>query len=202
MKKTIALALAAVMLLAFVACSVTSTHTSTSTFTTSVTDEEGNTKTNTVSNEFEVSAGTEGVQVKNETTTDTSEQNEGETATDIGYEVFAGGAEGTDNNGETFYFAYDDPNDITYAMLVMVSPDKTECHVRNGEVIWYEETESSALYDKDLDVLIPFEISDSDEEDAFTMTLLADDDVVTMHIVEQDVIISDIQSVLSNYSFE
>ncbi|MBQ3662977.1 MAG: hypothetical protein II914_02470 [Clostridia bacterium] len=198
MKKILVLALAAVLLIAMTACKVTNYSTSTSTLTTSVTDAEGNTKTNTV----EVSSGTDGVQVKNETTTETPDEKAENAVPEDWYDTFSGGAEGTDADGEDIYFAYDDPNDIKYAMLVTVSPDKTECHVRNGEVIWNEETESSAIYDKDLDVLIPFEISESDEDDTFIMTFLVDNDVVTMRVVEQDVIINDIQSVMSNYTFE
>ena len=213
MKRLLTIALAAVLLIALAACKVSSTSTSTTTITTSVTDEDGNTKTNTVTNEIGVSAGTDGIQVTNETTTSDETTTADETtpseseeqaayppAEDL-YDLFSEGAEGVDDDGESFYFAYDGP-DMKYALLVMVSADKSECHVRNGEVIWYDETNSSALYDEELDVLIPFEISASEKNGAFVMTFLADGDVVTMRFVDRDVIIRDIQDVLSNYTFE
>ena len=198
MKKVLALFLAAFMLFAMSACGVSSSSTSTTTITTTKTDADGHTTTNTITNEIGVSAGTDGIQTKNETTEEFDEYS----AEDIWYDTFSAGAEGVNDDGESFYFAYDDPDEFTYGMLVMISADGSECHVRNGDIVWYEETESSAIYDDELEILIPFEISDSDEENAFTMTFLADDDVVIMYYVDQDIIIRDIQNVLMNYSFD
>ena len=198
MKKVLALFLAAFMLFALSACGVSSSSTTTTTITTTKTDADGHTTTNTITNEIGVSAGTDGIQTKNETTEEFDEYS----AEDIWYDTFSAGAEGVNDDGESFYFAYDDPDEFTYGMLVMISADGSECHVRNGDIVWYEETESSAIYDDELEILIPFEISDSDEENAFTMTFLADDDVVTMYYVDQDIIIRDIQNVLMNYSFD
>ena len=201
MKKVLALVLAAVMLFALSACGVSSSSTTTTTITTTKTDADGHTTTNTITNEIGVSAGTDGIQTKNETTEEFDEYDE-YSADDVWYDTFSEGAEGVNDDGESFYFAYDDPDELTYGMLVMISADGTECHVRNGDIVWYEDTDSSAIYDKELEVLIPFEISDSDEENAFTMTFLADDDAVTMYYVDQDVIIRDIQNVLMNYTFD
>ena len=201
-KKTVALILAAVMLFALTACSASSSSSSTTTISTTVTDADGNIKTNTVVNEIGVSAGTDGLQYKNDTNTYEFEENEEYSGDDAWYNTFSGGAEGVSEEGQSIYFAYDDLDDICYAMFVFVSPDESECYWRNGGIVWDDEYEANALYDEDVDVLIPFEISDSDEENAIIVNFLVAGDVVTMDVVPQDVIITDIQNVLSNYTFE
>lgn len=204
MKKTIlVLFLVAVMLFSLSACGVSSSTTTTTTVSTSKTDADGNTTTNTIVNEIGVSAGTDGVQAKNETKSSVEfEENDEYSSNEVWLNTFAEGAEGVNDAGESFYFAYNNPDGITYGMLVMLSADGNECHVRDGEVYWDEELESTVLYDDDVDVLVPFEISDSDEENAFTMTFKGDGDVVTMYIVAQDIIINDIQNVLSQFQFD
>ena len=60
------------MVFALSACRVSSSSSSSTTITPSVTDADGNTTEKTVTNEIGVSAGTDGVQVTNETTTSES----------------------------------------------------------------------------------------------------------------------------------
>lgn len=63
MKKVLSLILMALVIFAMTACSFSSSSTSSFSVTTSVTDEEGNTETHTVSGEAGISAGTDGVSV-------------------------------------------------------------------------------------------------------------------------------------------
>ncbi len=68
MKKVLAIILLAVVVCVMTACSFSSSSTSSVSVSSSVTDEEGNTETNTVSSEAEVSVGSDGVKVTAEST--------------------------------------------------------------------------------------------------------------------------------------
>ena len=72
MKKILAIILLAVVLCVMTACSFSSSSTSSVSVSSSVTDEEGNTETNTVSSEAEVSVGSDGVKVTAESTAETT----------------------------------------------------------------------------------------------------------------------------------
>ena len=215
-KRTPALLLALAMVFALSACRVSSSSSSTTTITTSVTDADGNTTEKTVTNEIGVSAGTDGVQVTNETTTSESapaEESAEETAEDEPaadaprsmadmyppmedwYDRFAWGAEGEDDNGEQVYFAVDDPDDISYAMLLFRESDGSVM-VRDGKVDWGDEEGVMELYDADVDKYVPFTLTDGDEE-SVVMTFLVDDSTFVMYCVDQDTIIRDIYDILS-----
>ena len=215
-KRTLALLLALAMVFALSACRVSSSSSSTTTITTSVTDADGNTTEKTVTNEIGVSAGTDGVQVTNETTTSESapaEESAEETAEDEPaadaprsmadmyppmedwYDRFAWGAEGEDDNGEQVYFAVDDPDDISYAMLLFRESDGSVM-VRDGKVDWGDEEGVMELYDADVDKYVPFTLTGGDEE-SVVMTFLVDDSTFVMYCVDQDTIIRDIYDILS-----
>ena len=204
------------MVFALSACRVSSSSSSTTTITTSVTDADGNTTEKTVTNEIGVSAGTDGVQVTNETTTSESapaEESAEKTAEDEPaadaprsmadmyppmedwYDRFAWGAEGEDDNGEQVYFAVDDPDDISYAMLLFRESDGSVM-VRDGKVDWGDEEGVMELYDADVDKYVPFTLTDGDEE-SVVMTFLVDDSTFVMYCVDQDTIIRDIYDILS-----
>ena len=204
------------MVFALSACRVSSSSSSTTTITTSVTDADGNTTEKTVTNEIGVSAGTDGVQVTNETTTSESapaEESAEETAEDEPaadaprsmadmyppmedwYDRFAWGAEGEDDNGEQVYFAVDDPDDISYAMLLFRESDGSVM-VRDGKVDWGDEEGVMELYDADVDKYVPFTLTDGDEE-SVVITFLVDDSTFVMYCVDQDTIIRDIYDILS-----
>lgn len=210
-KRTLALLLALAMVFALSACRVSSSSSSTTTITTSVTDADGNTTEKTVTNEIGVSAGTDGVQVTNETTSESAPAEEpagDETAAEATgsmadmyppmedwYDRFAWGAEGEDDNGEQVYFAVDDPDDISYAMLLFRESDGSVM-VRDGKVDWGDEEGVMELYDADVDKYVPFTLTDGDEE-SVVMTFLVDDSTFVMYCVDQDTIIRDIYDILS-----
>ena len=75
MKKIMAIVLLEAVVCGMTACSFSSSSTSTFTVSTSVTDEEGNTETNTVSGEAGVSVGTDAVKVTADTTSETTDGN-------------------------------------------------------------------------------------------------------------------------------
>ena len=211
-KRTLALLLALAMVFALSACRVSSSSSSSTTITTSVTDADGNTTEKTVTNEIGVSAGTDGVQVTNETTTSESapaEEPAGDepaaeatgTMADLyppmedWYDRFAWGAEGEADNGEQVYFAVDDPDDMSYAMLLFRESDGSVM-VRDGKVDWGDEEGVMELYDADVDKYVPFTLTGGDEE-SVVMTFLVDDSTFVMYGVDQDTIIRDIYDILS-----
>lgn len=200
-KKNLALILAAAMVFTLCACEVSSEHTSTTTVTTSKTDADGNTTTQTVTNEIGITADQNGIHTKNETTSDVTTSVEGSMAENFApkedwYNVFTAGGEGENEDGDAFYFAYDDPENVSYAMLLITFADG-DIRVRNGEVRPDEEG-NAAIFDDDVEVSIPFEFVETEEEDCFAIHFLANDSTVAFEIVDQDTIISDIYNILAN----
>lgn len=201
-KKILALVLAAVMIFALCACDVSTTSSSTTSVSTSVTDAEGNTTTQTVTNEVGVSSGPDGVQTTNETTTDTTTTPAAASMADLyppieeWYDTYVEGAEGETESGEKVYYAVNDPESASYAMLLFQSPDGS-VSVRDGELSWNEEEGFFVLYDAEMDVSIPFTAEEKDEE-SFVMTFVVDGSSVDMYFVDQDTIITDIHGILSN----
>ena len=111
------------------------------------------------------------------------------------YDRFAWGAEGEADNGEQVYFAVDDPDDMSYAMLLFRESDGSVM-VRDGKVDWGDEEGVMELYDADVDKYVPFTLTDGDEE-SVVMTFLVDDSTFVMYGVDQDTIIRDIYDILS-----
>lgn len=205
-RKVLATALALVLVFALAACSVSSSSSTTTTVSTTVTDANGNTTTNTVTNQIGVNAGTDGVTTTNETTTETTSPDGGEaeeptfTADDLSeawHERFTEGAEGVSRDGDQIYFAYDDPDDVTYAAIMIVSNDGEHLSSREGDVL--VDDDHLILSDEDMESETPFTITDQDGE-TFLMTFLGDGDEATMTIVDADTIIDDMVAVWQNFT--
>jgi hypothetical protein len=206
-KRLSALILAFAMLFVLTACSASSSSTSTTSVSTSVTDAEGNTTTNTVINETGVSAGPEGVQTKDETTTETVTAGTEESVAEDSmaaffppkeewFEIYSEGGEGANEEGDRFYFAFNDPDNVTYAMILIAFADGA-ITVRNGEVVVDEENNCLQIIDEEMNVAIPFVFLDTEEEGTFAIRFLANDTEVLFKYVDQDIIISDIYGILS-----
>lgn len=197
-KKLFAILLAAAMLFALTACSASSSSTSTVTVSTSVTDENGSTTTNTTTREVGVNVGTDGVTTtrsteSSSTTTDSSPE-------DIvawWYETYQGGAIGENAAGDRFLLAYDDPENITEAVLTIVSADGSSIYIREGIVRKDGEgkDEHLVLVDEDRDTAVPFDIYDSDKGD-FELYFYGDGDSAVMNVVDQDTILGEMRGVL------
>jgi hypothetical protein len=203
-KQILVLMLAAVMVFTLCACGVSSSSTTTTTFSTSKTDADGNTTTKTVTNEMGVSAGTDGIQTKNETTSSETTSVAGNMAEffppkEDWYDLYVAGGECVDEDGDEFYFAYGDPDmpDMTEAILLVLLHDG-DVKVRNGQVTWNEEDECFELYDADVDEVIPFVLPETEEDNLFVMRFLANNYEVTFETVDQDTIINDIYDILLN----
>lgn len=192
--KGIALLLAAVMVFALTGCETSSTHTSSTTVTTSVTDENGNTTTNTMTSVTDADGNT----TTTNTTTESGGSLSGEDAeaSESDWDELAGrmyslydiGAEGTNEAGDTFYYAFsEDEGDM--AALIIVSADGMNYWGREGAVEPMEDNvvlRSDSMGDE-----TPYVFSEVDEDGYFTITFLSDGDIARMQLVDQDTIIAD-----------
>ena len=201
MKKTtklIALLLTLIMVFMLVGCEVSSS--SSSTTSVSTTDADGNTTTTTTTTEVGGSVGTDGVNTTNQTTTtttttsaDEAEEAEEESA---GFDpdalrehlvsLYNTGAEGTNEDGDTFYFLCNMEEGHNEALLVIVSADREHYNGWEGEAL--KEDDHVLLSGAEHDV--PFSLEDTD--DGFIMTFLNDGDVATMTIEDVDNVIDDV----------
>jgi hypothetical protein len=211
-KRYLALLCAAMLLLALCACKAESSSQSTVTVTSGTTDENGVTTTTTNTSEAGISVGTDGVKTTENQTTETvvetpapteepedaQEEAEEEFTFDDWAARFTGGAIGRNADGDQFGLAWDDPDDITYAALMILNPDGTEVSVREGEVTiaGADDNVHLLLTDTVREVEVPFNFYSSDEGD-FAMFFLANADTAVMTEVEYDEVIGAFAQVIS-----
>lgn len=110
------------------------------------------------------------------------------------HDLFFEGAEGENENGDHFFFACDDSNNVQEATVMILNKDMTELNYYYLGNVGMED-DSMVIYDVDGENSLPFVVGDGEEADTFTMTF-KDGDVATMHYVDQDVIINDMVSVV------
>ena len=198
--KLLALALTVIMVFMLAGCEVSTSSTSTTTVTTSKTDEDGNTTTTTTTTEIGGSVGTDGVNTTNQTTTTTTttSADEAEEAEEEATEfdpdalrehlvsLYNTGAEGTNEDGDTFYFLANMEEGHNEALLVIVSADREHYTGWEGEAL--KEDDHVVLSGEDHEV--PFSMEETD--DGITMTFLNDGDVATMTYDDVDSVIDDV----------
>jgi len=199
--KLLALALTVIMVFMLAGCEVSTSSTSTTTVSTSKTDENGNTTTTTTTTEVGGSVGTDGVNTTNQTTTtttttsaDEAEEAEEEAAAEFDPDalrehlvsLYNTGAEGTNEDGDTFYFLCNMEEGHNEALLVIVSADREHYNGWEGEAL--KEDDHVLLSGAEHDV--PFSMEETD--DGFIMTFLNDGDVATMTYDDVDNVIDDV----------
>lgn len=199
--KLLALALTVIMVFMLAGCEVSTSSTSTTTVSTSKTDESGNTTTTTTTTEVGGSVGTDGVSTTNQTTTttttssaDEAEEAEEEAAAEFDPDalrehlvsLYNTGAEGTNEDGDTFYFLCNMEEGHNEALLVIVSADREHYNGWEGEAL--KEDDHVLLSGAEHDV--PFSMEETD--DGFIMTFLNDGDVATMTYDDVDNVIDDV----------
>ena len=213
-KRYLALLCAAMLLLALCACKAESSSQSTVTVTSSTTDENGVTTTTTNTSEAGISVGTDSVLTAETPTAETAaetpapteepedapeeDDEEEEFTFDDWAARFTGGAIGRNADGDQFVLAWDDPDDIGYAALMILNPDGTEVSVREGEVTiaGADDTVHLVLTDTVREVEVPFNFYSSDEGD-FAMFFLANADTAVMTEVDHDQVIDAFAKVLA-----
>lgn len=209
--KLVALALAAVMAFTLCACSTSSSSSTTTTVSTSVTDENGNTTTNTTTTEVGKSVGPDGVNTTHETHTETTTtgpsddasaatemtpEEEAAELTDRMYNLYTGGAKGTDADGDVFYFAYNEDNDAL--MIAMMTVDHQEFKKWHGYADQLDDGQP-VLTGYNGDDCIPYEIEQKDGENTFTMTFVNNGVVANMEVMNFDEFVEDLVNEWVNF---
>ncbi|MCR5402893.1 MAG: hypothetical protein K6E91_03630 [Butyrivibrio sp.] len=217
-KKIMALLLVSVMGLSLAACS--SEKTSTTTFTTSVTDGNGETQTTTTTTTSEngqtTTEQTTTTTSADGTTTTTSGQNgknadanssDGTSAyvpaeTDIPTlrdkwaDFFNYGAEGKTDQNEQVLFIYDDPDKLSQAAIMIISPDNILTLYDIGNI--REDEDFYVIEDVDGDEEVPFSILET-ADDHFTMGF-QDGSKAELYYVDKDTILNDMIGIIEQLS--
>jgi len=176
-KKTLALVLAALMLVSLTACSASSS--TTSSFSTTV---NGETKTTTTT----TTVGTDGYSKETVTTTESENEPEYDRNADW-HNTFFEGAEGQGEDGSLYYFAVDDFSDMNEAAFMSVSEDESEVI---GYVFGHfkDSDDGLLLVDDYDDVSIRFWVTDTEVENGFELEF-TDGERIAFTYVDQDTII-------------
>ena len=184
MKKIFVLLLAAVMLISLAACTASSTTTTSSSITVN-----GETTTTTST----TTVGTDGVSHESSTTT---VNEEGQARRERWHELFSEGAEGENANGEVFFFAYDNPENLSYGAIMILNADMSELQLYDfGEIVI--EDEWLVIEDVEGETSLPFAIPDTEVENGFELAF-QDGDGAVMHFVDQDTIIEDMNRIIDS----
>ena len=200
--KCIALLLAVVMAFALTGCETTSS----STVTTSVTDENGITTTNTTTTVTDE----DGITTTDTTTTVTDEdgnpitdaaeaevsEDDWDDAIERMYSLYDIGAEGVNEAGDKFYYAFSEGGSDA-AALVIVTADGMNYWGREGTAEFVDD--HVVLHSNSMGDDTPYVFSEVDDNNCFTITFLGDGDVAQMQLVDQDTIIADIIACMQQF---
>ena len=182
MKKFITLLTAVLLVFGLCSCSVEVSSTTSSSLTTTTTDSEGNTTQTTTTTE-------NGVTTSN-TITATPDDPTG--LRSKWREYFTAGAEGVSNDGYNVYLIMDDPQNITFAAIMILTSN-------NDELLTYVygdvtvDGDTAKITDVQEDIDLPFQLGDSDQENCFEI-YFKDGDAAVMELVDLDTIINDMIS--------
>ena len=183
MKKSITLLAAILLVLGLCSCSVEVSSSSSSSLTTTTTDSEGNTTQTTTTTENGVTSSS--------TITATPDDPTG--LRSKWREYFSAGAEGVSNDGYNIYMIMDDPQDITFAGIMILTQN-------NDELLSYvygdvsSDGETVKISDVQEDIELPFRLGDSEQENCFEI-YFKDGDAAMMELVGLDKIINDMISI-------
>ena len=210
MKRVFALALAALMMFMLAACSVSSSSTTTTSVSTSKTDADGNTTTTTTTTTTGASAGTDGVTTTNETTTETTTtkaedaeepadaqtpEEEAAELTERMYNLYTGGGKGIDEDGDVFYFAYNDDNDNL--MIAVLDADRSKFLKWHGYQDSLEDGQAVLTGYNEGDY-IPFDLENG-EDGTFTLSFPQNGVTVEMELMDYDEFVDDLVTEWVNF---
>ena len=171
-----------------------------------MTDESGETRTTTTTttteNGVKTTETTETVEGPETEETETSEEPEqgrvtSENRRDVWAEMFSGGAEGTNEDGDICFMAWDNADDIHYAAIMILNAERTELLVYDlGEVV-VEDDDWAVINDVEGEENLPFSLPETDLEENFALEF-KDGDIFTMDFVDTDVILDDMVSIANS----
>ncbi len=182
MKKNITLLTSVLLVLGLCSCSVEVSSSASTSLTTTTTDSEGNTTQTTTTTENGVTTSS--------TITATPDDPTG--LRSKWREYFTAGAEGLSNDGYNVYLIMDDPQNITFAAIMILTSN-------NDELLTYVygdvtvDGDTAKITDVQEDIDLPFQLGDSDQENCFEI-YFKDGDAAVMELVDLDTIINDMIS--------
>ena len=111
-------------------------------------------------------------------------------------ELFTGGAEGQNADGDRFLYAYDDVNEPTFASMVIVTEGGTKLDAYYiGEVAATDE--GFEITDLESGNGLPYGYADSENEETYCLTF-KDGDIAEVTPVDVDTIINDMAAIVEN----
>ena len=170
------------LVLGLCSCSVEVSSSASTSLTTTTTDSEGNTTQTTTTTENGVTT----------SSTITAAPDDPTGLRSKWREYFTAGAEGVSNDGYNVYLIMDDPQNITFAAIMILTPN-------NDELLTYVygdvtvDGDTAKITDVQEDIDLPFQLGDSDQENCFEM-YFKDGDAALMTMVDLDTIINDMIS--------
>lgn len=170
-KKIIALLLGACLIFALAGCSVSHSSSSSSTVSSTVNGETTTTTTTTENGETHTETTTTTADGATTTTVDGQvvENTEAADPSDPTglrakwHEAFTGGAEGTNDDGEHFYFIYDNPDSIALAGMMITTPDGKTLSIYDYGNVLKDENGKPYIEDVEGKNTLPFEIVETNE---------------------------------------
>ena len=177
-KKIIALLLGACLIFALAGCSVSHSSSSSSTVsstvngettTTTTTTENGETHTETTTTTADGTTTTtvDGQVVENTEAAPAAEAADPSDPTGLRakwHEIFTGGAEGTNDDGEHFYFIYDNPDSISLAGMMITTPDGKTLSVYDYGNVLKDEDGKPYIEDVEGENTLPFDLVETNED--------------------------------------
>lgn len=178
-KKIIALLLGACLIIALAGCSVSHSSSSTSTVsstvngettTTTTTTENGETHTETTTTTADGTTTTtvDGQVVENTEAAPAAEAADPSDPTGLRadwHKTFTGGAEGTSaDNGDKFYFIFDNPDSISLAGMMVTTPDGKTLSVYDYGNVLKDENGKPYIEDVEGENTLPFDLVETNED--------------------------------------
>ena len=175
-KKILALLLGACLIFALAGCSVSHSSSSTSTVSSTVNGETTTTTTTTENGETHTETTTTTADGNTTTTVDgqvveSSESAPAEAADPNDptglrakwHDTFTGGAEGTNDDGEHFYFIFDNPDSLGLAAMMITSADGKTLSVYDYGKVLKDENDKPYIEDVEGSNTLPFEIVETND---------------------------------------
>ena len=162
-KKIIALLLGACLIFALAGCSVSHSSSSTSTVSSTVNGETTTTTTTTADGATTTTVDGQVVENSEPAPAEAADPNDPTGLRAKWHDTFTGGAEGTNDDGEHFYFIFDNPDSLGLAAMMITSADGKTLSVYDYGKVLKDENGKPYIEDVEGSSTLPFEIAETNE---------------------------------------
>ena len=107
------------------------------------------------------------------------------------------GAKGSNEAGDTFYYAYNDEDGNDAALLIIISADRQNYNGWEGTA---ETVDDQIVLTSNNEEEVPFTFSEVDGDGNFTMTFVNDGDVAEMQLVDFDSFVDEVVAARMEFS--